>query len=100
MGYSIKPVMVKLINTMEGVKEKANADIRIALDAYMSADLYDTLVLVSGDGDFTYLLEILKTRGKQIKVISGAHMVARELIEFCGPNFVDFKDIRQEIEKT
>ena len=100
MGYSVKPVVVKQINTMDGgIKEKANADIRIALDAYMAVDTYDMFVLVSGDGDFAYLLDVLKMKGKQIKVISGAHMVARELIELAGTNFVDFKDIREETEK-
>ncbi len=51
-GYTIKTRKVKI--TSEGVKEKG-VDILLAIEMiiYAYEDIYDTAILVSGDGDFT-----------------------------------------------
>lgn len=100
MGYSIVSLPIKEIETSDGIIEKSNADVRMALDAYMALDTYDMLVLVSGDGDFAYLLEILKSRGKMVKVISTRAFVAKEIIELVGQDFYDLNDMRADVERT
>jgi uncharacterized LabA/DUF88 family protein len=99
MGYSVIPIDVKVIQTPEGPKEKADADVRIALDAFTMRDTYDLFVLVSGDSDFEYLLKMLIAQGKAIKVISTTGLVASEILELAGPNFYDMADMRASIEK-
>jgi|WetSurMetagenome_2_1015567.scaffolds.fasta_scaffold101369_2 uncharacterized LabA/DUF88 family protein len=99
MGYSIVSLPIKEIETTDGIIEKSNADVRMALDAYMALDTYDMLVMVSGDGDFAYLMEILKSRGKMIRVISTRAFVAKEIIELVGKDFYDLNEIRFDVER-
>ncbi|MDO8055513.1 MAG: NYN domain-containing protein, partial [Candidatus Hermodarchaeota archaeon] len=42
-------------------------------------DLYDTALLVSGDKDFTYTLQELKTLGKSVEIAAFSHALATEL---------------------
>lgn len=58
---------------------KANMDVEIAVDMLKHGAYVDHLVLFSGDGDFRYLLEALKDRGKRITVVSTPKSIAAEL---------------------
>lgn len=100
MGYSVVAIPIKTIQTDEGTKEKADADVRIALDVFMALDTFDTFVLVSGDSDFVYLLEQLKHRGKLIRVISTKGIVAGEILECVGSGFCDLADLKKEVMKN
>lgn len=44
---------------------KGNLDVELALDAFRLSDQYQTLMLFSGDSDFSYLLDLLKKKGKR-----------------------------------
>lgn len=99
IGYSVIPVDVKFVHTPDGIKEKADADVRIAVDTMAAWKLYDGFVLVSGDSDFCYLLETLKTFGKSVRVLSTKGIVASEMLECVGGNFCDLKDIQDLIAK-
>jgi uncharacterized LabA/DUF88 family protein len=45
-------------------------DVGITIDAMDQIDNYDTFALVSGDGDFSMLLEFLKAKGKKTIVLA------------------------------
>jgi uncharacterized LabA/DUF88 family protein len=60
---------------------KCNWDVEIAVDALALADKVDVFVLASGDGDFTYLLKVLKARGIRTEVISFRKITSHTLIE-------------------
>src|SRR5206468_9410181 len=47
---------------------KGDWDMEIALDALEMADALDVVVLVTGDGDFTGLVQKLKIRGARVEV--------------------------------
>ena len=54
-----------------GGAKKADWDVGIAVDAIKMAPKLDTIILVSGDGDFVPLVQYLKTNeGCQVEVIS------------------------------
>ena len=53
----------------DGLK-KADWDVGITIDAVKIAPSVDTIVLVSGDGDFVSLVEYLKNQGKRVEVIA------------------------------
>lgn len=53
-----------------GGMKKADWDVGIAVDAIKTAPGVDTIVLVSGDGDFIPLVEYLKNQGKRTEVIA------------------------------
>lgn len=101
MGYSLVTKNLKTVIQANGVeRKKANLDIEIVLDMFNTIELYDMAVLVSGDGDFERPLQLLRARGKRFLVISTAGFVAKEIREVAGMRFVDFQDIRSEVEKT
>lgn len=56
-------------------------DVGITIDAIDKIHEYDTFVLVSGDGDFSQLLEYLRCRGKRTLVLSFANTTSRLLYE-------------------
>ncbi len=64
IGYEVK---AKDLQTFPGGAKKGDWDIGIAMDAIELAPKLDTIIIVSGDGDFVHLLEHLK-RGMGCKV--------------------------------
>jgi uncharacterized LabA/DUF88 family protein len=100
VGYSVIARPVKHIQQEDGtIKDKCDLDIKIATDMLMAVDLYDIAVLVSGDGDFCCVLEALKARGKEFRVLSTDRIIARELRELAGMNYIDLENIRSDVER-
>lgn len=101
MGYTLITKNLKTIIQHDGdQKRKANLDIEIVLDMFNTISLYDMAILVSGDGDFDRPLQLLRARGKRFLVLSTAGFVAKEIREVAGARFIDFQDIRSEVEKN
>lgn len=97
IGFIVVAKEVKFIkiNTNKAIP-KANLDIELALDAYRFRDEYQTLLLFSGDSDFSYLLKLLKTDLKRIIVCSTKGHIAIELVEEA--KFIDLKKLRPFFE--
>ena len=69
--------------------KKADWDVGLAVDAMKMAPKLDTIILVSGDGDFVPLVEYLKiNQGCQVEVVSFGKSTSAKLIEACD-GFVD-----------
>ena len=102
IGYSLvtKPVKTIYDQTTGKSVQKANLDVEIVLDMFNMIDRYDMAILISGDGDFERALQLLKSRGKEIKVISTRGAVATELVHTAGINYIDFLSIRETIERN
>lgn len=101
-GYTVRAKSVKLVTddaTGEPI-EKANLDIEIVIDMFNTISRYDTCVLLSGDGDFERVVEVLRARGKRVIVVSLPEMTARELRNAAGANFVDLRQLESEIART
>ena len=64
-----------------GGAKKADWDVGIVVDAIRTAPSVDSIVLVSGDGDFIPLLEYLKNRGKRTEVIAFGKSCSSKLRE-------------------
>ncbi len=68
IGYEVKS---KDLQTFAGGAKKGDWDIGIAIDAIELANKLDTVVLVSGDGDFVPLVEHLKrAMGCRVEVMA------------------------------
>lgn len=52
---------------------KANADVDLAIDALIQAEHLDYVLLGTGDGDFTRLVQVLQDRGKRVDLLSFSH---------------------------
>jgi uncharacterized LabA/DUF88 family protein len=100
MGYCLVTKHLKMIAQPNGsILKKANLDVEIVLDLFNTIDAYDMAVLVSGDADFERPLQLLRARGKRFLVMSTAGFVAKEIREVAGMHFLDFQEIRAEVEK-
>jgi len=53
---------------------KSNFDVEISVDSIRLLDKYDTFCLLSGDSDFTRLVEFLKKKGKKIIIIASGQV--------------------------
>jgi len=73
-----------------GGAKKADWDVGIAVDAIKLAPKLDTIVLISGDGDFIPLVEYLRTNeGCQVEVMAFGKSSSSKLIETVD----DFTDL-------
>ena len=82
-GYN---VVKKPIKVFEDSK-KGNMDIELAVDAVTQKDSYDILILLSGDGDFTYLISALEILGKETIILGIGGFTSYELHQEAGRYF-------------
>jgi uncharacterized LabA/DUF88 family protein len=82
---------IKDIKTFADGSKKADWDVGICLDAITLANHVDTIVLCTGDGDFTRLCHHLKHEGVRIEVVCFAESTADELVE-AADSFVDMSE--------
>ncbi len=84
---------VKDLQVFYGGMKKADWDVGITIDAIKFSSLVDTVVLVTGDGDFIPLVEYLKiNKGVQAEVIAFSKSASTKLIEAAD----DFIDLSQD----
>ena len=60
---------------------KGDWDMGMAIDIMGLVDKLDVVVLVTGDGDFVSLVNLVKTIGPRVEVISFLHNTARDLVQ-------------------
>jgi uncharacterized LabA/DUF88 family protein len=58
---------------------KANFDIELAIDILTMSDRLDIVVLMSGDGDFRRLVELIASRGVRVEVAAFSETASSEL---------------------
>src|SRR4030042_1194737 len=71
-----------------GGLKKADWDVGITIDAVRINPAVDTVVLVSGDGDFIQLIEYLKNQGKRVEVMAFGRSASSRLREVVD-EFID-----------
>lgn len=87
---------IKDLQIFPGGMKKADWDVGMSIDAVRLADTsVNTVVLVTGDGDFVPLVEYLKAKGIQIEVISFGRSTSAKLKEAAD----DFIDLGAEPKK-
>lgn len=95
-GYKVVTKPMKEFTDAQGRRRfKGNMDIEMTVDALEMAAHIDHFVLVSGDGDFRYLVEALQRRGKKVSVMSTMKsqppMIADDLRRQAD-HFIDLAD--------
>lgn len=96
-GYRLVSKPAKEFTDAQGRRRiKGNMDIEIAVDMLELADKLDTIVLFSGDSDFTRLVDCAQRKGTRVIVISTIKstppMIADELRRQAD-DFMDLADI-------
>ena len=72
---------VKDLQIFAGGVKKADWDVGLAVDAVRMAPRLDSVIIVSGDGDFIPLVEYLQTLGCQVEVVSFGRSTSQRLRE-------------------
>lgn len=86
MGIEAK---TKDLQIFAGGSKKADWDVGLAVDAIKMAPKLDTVIIISGDGDFIPLVEYLKTNeGCQVEVMSFGKSTSQKLRE-AADDFID-----------
>ena len=88
IGFETK---IKEIKTYGDGSKKADWDVGMSLDAVTLANHVDTIVLCTGDGDFSRLCSHLRHEGVRVEVMGFAESTADEL-ETAADNFVDLSE--------
>lgn len=78
----------KDLQIFAGGAKKADWDVGLAVDAIKMSPRLDSVVIVSGDGDFIPLVEYLQTIGVQVEVVSFGKSTSGKLREAVD-DFVD-----------
>ncbi|MGV0819332.1 LabA-like NYN domain-containing protein [Martelella sp. AMO21009] len=100
-GYKVvtKPAK-EFTDSMGRRKIKGNMDIELAIDAMEQSSTVDHLVIFSGDGDFTTLVEALQRKGRKVSVVSTMAtqppMIADDLRRQAD-HFIDLVSLKQDI---
>jgi len=102
IGYIVRSKKIKFIKSgnvpeKEGF-HKGNLDVELTMDVLEDKELYDTIILVSGDSDFEPLLQLMKLKyGKKCLVMATKYSISIELIK-CA-KYINFKKLRDYISK-
>jgi len=88
IGFTVllKPMLKRLDGST-----KADWDVGIALDVYEAAPHCDTVVLASGDGDFTILLERIKQRFNTRSEVYGVPQLTADSLIAAAGKFIPIK---------
>ncbi|RJX51063.1 LabA-like NYN domain-containing protein [Halonotius pteroides] len=91
IGFETK---IKAIKTFGDGSKKADWDVGMSLDAITLADHVDTVVLCTGDGDFSRLCSHLRHEGVRVEVMAFGSSTAEELID-ATDEFTDLADNKE-----
>lgn len=85
----------KDLQIFQGGSKKADWDVGLAVDAIKMSPRLDSVVIISGDGDFVPLVEYLQTIGVQVEVVSFGKSTSGKLREAVD----DFLDLSENPRK-
>ncbi|MEO9255380.1 MAG: NYN domain-containing protein [Tepidiformaceae bacterium] len=86
-GYK---VVTKPLKRFADGSIKANVDIELALDVLEMCDRLDVVVLISGDGDFQRLVEVVQSKGIRVEVVAVGSSTASNL-RHAADHFMDLQ---------
>jgi uncharacterized LabA/DUF88 family protein len=88
IGYEVK---TKELKEFYGGQKKGDWDLGMTVDMVQQAKKLDTVVLVTGDGDFAVLVDHLKSLGCRVEVMSFGKSSAKEIRQ-AADNFIDMDE--------
>ncbi|HUY99885.1 MAG TPA: NYN domain-containing protein [Thermomicrobiaceae bacterium] len=83
-------VVTKPLKRFSDGSSKGDLDMELAVDVLTQAPFIDVAVIVSGDGDFTYLVDRAQRLGLRVEIASTPRYIAIELLEIAD-RYVDLE---------
>lgn len=97
-GYILRTKAIKKIRIgLNRNKHKGNLDIELAFEMVELSNKYDTVILMSGDSDFSVPIDRIKDKGKRVIVISTRGRISKELLERA--KHIDLRKLKNEISQ-
>lgn len=102
VGYIIRKKPVKVITDAETGEQifKGNLDTEIVLDMLNTVSNYDVAFLLSGDSDFERAVELLRSRGKRVYIVTSRRSLSRELAYVADKPIFFLEDLRTELARA
>ncbi len=99
--YIVRRKAVKVIRDQETGQKltKANVDTELVLDLINTADNYDLAFLFSGDSDFERAVDLLRSRGKRVYVVTSRVTGSRELFYVADKPIFFLEDFKAELKR-
>ncbi|MCP6760899.1 MAG: NYN domain-containing protein [Fischerella sp. CENA71] len=94
LGY--KPISKPVVRRANGSK-KANLDVELALDLVELANQYDTVILVSGDGDLIDAVRRVQRQKVQVEVVSFRSVTAVSLMRVAD-KYTDLASLNKALQ--
>ena len=88
-------ILTKNMKRFSNGEIKANFDVELAIDVVAMSDRVDVITLVSGDGDFRRMVELVQAKGVRVEVLAFSSSTAGELRAVCD----DYIDIGQHLSE-
>lgn len=101
-GYIVRRRPVKVIHDPETGERiiKGNLDTEIVLDMLNTVENYDVAFLFSGDSDFERAVELLRSRGRRLFVVSARGPLSRELAYVADKPIIYLEDVRSALMRS
>ncbi|WP_425147154.1 NYN domain-containing protein [Deinococcus sp.] len=98
LGYKVRRMNLTLHHVAEGGRPiyEGNWDMGIVADMFRLLEYMDVVVLGSGDGDFTDIVEVLQERGKRVEVVAFREHTAQKLVD-AADRFIHLPDIEDAL---
>jgi uncharacterized LabA/DUF88 family protein len=93
LGYRI---VTKPLKRYADGSMKANFDVELAIDVLSMSDRLDTVTLLSGDGDFRRLVDLVASKGVRVEVVAFGQSTAAEL-RAVADLYIDLSDHLKEL---
>lgn len=92
-------VVQKELKTFPDGTKKANLDVEIAVDMLSLVGNYDTAILVSGDEDFAYAINVIAYKGVRVEIAGFRANTSPRLIDVAD-RYIDFDGVIADICKA
>lgn len=101
-GYQLVLKPVKIYeDDLGNKKRKANCDVEMAFYLMRDKELFERVIILSGDGDFLPVLKYLRKINKEVLVLARGPRTAKEIRRFAGDKFIDLtnNNFRDRLER-
>lgn len=100
IGYTVRSKLLREHHDLDlnMIRDKASLEAEMVLDMINLVDTYDVAIVLSGDSNYTCVLESLRGRSKLSTVVSTHGVASREIRNACD-HYIDIQSVRRHIEK-
>lgn len=87
------------VKTFSDGRKKADVDARMTFEMMRYFSEFDRAVVLTGDGDYYWVLEYLIEQKKRLWLLSFPKITARELKKLIGSNFANLDNLKEQLRE-